>query len=105
MKRSLSITALLLAAALSVAGGNVTLMWQPSQSTTVTGYRVYSTTNNVTGPWKFERGVSGLAATITNVPSNVKFFAVSATNNTGSESSKLIGEVLLPPDNLQIIEQ
>lgn len=93
------ITALLMAVAIAATAANYTVTWTGSAG--ATGYKVYSSTNGTT--WKLERGVSGTSVTLSNIPLTVVSFAVSATNNVGSESLKAVADILLPVDGLRII--
>ena len=107
MKKQITITALLLLFAGAALAATYSLTWNASTSADVTGYRVYSATNSA-GPWKLEKvtgPLGGSGTSLPNVSDGVNFIGVTATNLSGSESDKAVGEILSPPTGLKIIKQ
>lgn len=90
----------LLAIASMAATFNLT--WDASPTPNVY-YRVFSSTNGAS--WKLELVTTNTAIVISNVPQNVVFFGVAATNNNGSGSLMATGEAIFKVTNLKIVEQ
>lgn len=99
--KKLTIAAITALVALTSIAATFNLAWNTSPTPGVT-YRVYSSTNSVN--WKFERTTTNLTVTLSNIPSSVIAFGVSATNQNG-ESGKATAEVIFAPMNLKIVEQ
>lgn len=90
----------LLAMALPVLAENINVVWEASPSPGVTGYRVYSSTNNGL-TWKLEAGVNTLNAII-NATTNTTTVGVADTNSVGAESALLTVDLLASVKNLRV---